>query len=516
MDEVSAIQIGVVVPKTHVKIIKNALEAIGKLNKRSKIRPISLKEENSHYQWRTEKDWSTKFLVPTTFLIEPHKLNGYSRLYLVKLTASEDYAAFVSFVGYTLLDITGQSSDRKPGSLVPCNANVLARAVDGWLLSILGGKRETLATEDSVVREALTSCNWTYMLYPPLLLLPQSSFLGLRTIQAHPKLAAHLIELYALLCKAFKLTHIALNAPIPANAGCQSAINKPELFGQVVESNESLSSNTLRSPTNLTPLYGNFGPALPTNHVSNASDFGAAFWCTSQQNSIFQTWAPRYTMFSRGNISEKARILKFDSLAERGLGGKREPMSAVDLYAGIGYFAFSYAAGGVSKVLCWEINPWSIEGLRRGATKNKWTTRIVNCGATLEDQIVGDERLIILPERNGYAVTRVKAIRDKIPPVKHVNCGLLPSSKDSWEVAVGVLDSSGGWIHVHENIAKKDIETRREEIVEVFSVLVEARYGQEFSEQRKIICEHLELIKSYAPGVMHCVLDIRVSPLLCD
>src|SRR5690606_6675835 len=49
---------------------------------------------------------------------------------------------------------------------------------------------------------------------------------------------------------------------------------------------------------------------------------------------------------------------------------------AVDLYAGIGYFAFSYARLGL-RVLCWEVNPWSVEGLRRGAEANGFGVRVM-------------------------------------------------------------------------------------------------------------------------------------------
>ena len=102
-------------------------------------------------------------------------------------------------------------------------------------------------------------------------------------------------------------------------------------------------------------------------------------------------------------------------------------------------------------------------------------------------------------------------IRDTIPPVRHINCGLLPSSKDSWEVAVQVLDPIGGWIHAHENIAKADIETRKQEIVEIFTLLAEKHWGQGLKVPWEINCEHLEQVKSYAPGVVHCVLDIAIS-----
>ena len=63
-----------------------------------------------------------------------------------------------------------------------------------------------------------------------------------------------------------------------------------------------------------------------------------------------QTWAPKHTMFSRGNIKEKARVLNLAKQPTAGLEPGLENTDpeartmAVDLYAGIGYFTFSYAA----------------------------------------------------------------------------------------------------------------------------------------------------------------------------
>ncbi|KAF8001153.1 hypothetical protein HF325_004942 [Metschnikowia pulcherrima] len=138
------------------------------------------------------------------------------------------------------------------------------------------------------------------------------------------------------IAKAFtgKFTHFAINKPI-------------------------IEDDVMRRPFNLIPLWGDFGPEPTPDLYSNPSesDLRNAFWCNAVQNGIRQTWAPRYTMFSRGNIKEKKRIL--DSYTS--LHGK----TVLDMYAGIGYFTLSYLSNGAT-VFCWEINPWSIEGLVRG------------------------------------------------------------------------------------------------------------------------------------------------------
>lgn len=203
------------------------------------------------------------------------------------------------------------------------------------------------------------------------------------------------------------LTHLAINEGIPLNVrdGSSSQDGGDGLKGE--------EENTLRSPSGLRLLNGDFGPALPANQAPAQEDFERAFWVSTKQNGITQIWAPRYTMFSRGNIKEKARLLSdfppaFPSNSSKTLDskgkkvvvvdetakgeehteggqqveGKEEEKEqtekwAVDLYAGIGYFVFSYAKLGF-RLLCWEINPWSVEGLRRGAVANGWDVVVLS------------------------------------------------------------------------------------------------------------------------------------------
>lgn len=333
-----------------------------------------------------------------------------------------------------------------------------------------------------------------------MLLLPSGAHAGDRwPALLTAGLESHHEKLWVSICEAFKVTHIALNAVIP---GC-------------VDSDHER-ANTIRSPTNLTPLYGDFGPSLPPppEHEPGIKDFRDAFWCGATQNGILQTWAPRYTMFSRGNLSEKTRVLGFRSLTRDGLGGSGpSEISAVDLYAGIGYFAFSYAKAGVGKVLCWEINAWSVEGLRRGAVGNGWSCRILEGGQKAEvgQADIPDEQLVVFKESNELAVARTENMRAKIPPIRHVNCGLLPSSSDSWKTAVCLLDPvQGGWIHAHENVNAKDIERKKAEVVKTFTALVVAYARGPIRYHARVLCEHVETVKSYGPRVNHCVFDIAI------
>jgi len=347
--------------------------------------------------------------------------------------------------------------------------------------------------------------------------------------------------------------------------------------------------NLLRSPTHLHPLYGFFGnPSSSSNPTP--SDYDAALWVTTKQNSLIQTWAPLHTMFSRGNVKEKARLLTFPkpkpqptqdhhdnapreeatqpaaagaaSVLQGGKGRLKKKEGnvswekyAVDLYAGIGYFVLSYARLGL-RVLCWELNPWSVEGLRRGAAANGFSVRVVvaapppspiPCSSSSspppsfstgtegdcidtdwEDVLAGREQIVVFLEDNRHAADRIRVWRERKVEMEvvHVNCGFLPSSmpvwRDAWEIIMGGGSGSCGggegegegkaWLHLHENVGVADIEARRAEIQGLFGSWTTEEGQIEGSEGRKTAkVEHVELVKTYAPGVWHCVFDVSIT-----
>ena len=340
--------------------------------------------------------------------------------------------------------------------------------------------------------DGTTSLRLPYTVYGCMLLLSPNAF-QTPSWQAYQRSnpGPDFERLYKLICHHLKVSHIAINKPIPVL--------------QQDQSNE----NVVRSPDNFVPLYGDFGPDSATSRPA-AGDFDAAFWVTAKQNGIFQTWAPRWTMFSRGNIGEKARLLSLPSVKEAVEQGCLDGRgcTAIDLYAGIGYFAFSYLKAGVEKVLCWDLNAWSIEGLKRGATANKWSVVTLSCDGIVEDLVGSNARVLVFNESNVVAADRISAIGSRIPPVRHVNCGLLPTSRGSWQMAVEVLDHDlGGWVHVHENFAVEEIEQKAEEVRLSFQ---EMALWNAMTGTVKIEC--VNRLKSYAPGVMHCVIDVYIPP----
>lgn len=536
--------LSLIVPKPKVKTIKDALEAHSLLDKTLKITPLvpdsnapiaiprldlqrikpTLNAYDSHeielstHVHTTEhidglgvdsarpssaETPEPKFVVPTSF-----EVYGAVRQNDAAQTNQARDEILQRIGPIDQAGIEAQLAFRKPPyiQLHESNKSLLAQAVHKWLHRLPPGIRSKLPTN---IDSLLNTCKWTYTVYSSMLLLPPT-FLSK---DPWPELLAkclkpYLPELYNIISQRIKITHIAINGLIPACLPCS-------------ESNPS-ESNILRSPSNIMPLHGDFGkPGLPPTQ----QNFHEAFWVSTVQNDITQTWVPLYTMFSRGNYKEKTRILQLvstSSVSSKDAVHKvAQESSAVDLYAGIGYFAFSYAKAGAGKVLCWELNGWSIEGLRRGAKKNGWAIKVVENAhneTMLNDNdeeavSTGDERFLVFHESNVNAAKRVKALRSNVPSIRHVNCGYLPSSRPSWDVAVQVLDpTEGGWIHAHENTPASDIERRKSEVIDIFKGLIHHYRTQDPAPVFSVDCQHVEQVKAYAPGIIHCVFDIAILP----
>ncbi|TVY58174.1 tRNA wybutosine-synthesizing protein 2, partial [Lachnellula cervina] len=271
----------------------------------------------------------------------------------------------------------------------PKPASPVLQAVTTWSSSL---PPDLLGTIHTTLQELLATAPKRWVTYPPMVLLPSGSLSGPWTpILALSSPASHRESLCAAIVASISkkegkgsLTHLAINSGIP--------LHKHED-----------AENILRTPSGLVTLYGDFGPALSPDHVPGPQDFADAFWVCTKQNGISQTWAPRYTMFSRGNVKEKARLLGFHAASQvEGRRRSREELKrdvAVDLYAGIGYFVFSYAALGM-RVYGWEINGWSVEGLRRGAGLNGWGVRAVKGDEKWHVNEEGNEKIVVFEEDN--------------------------------------------------------------------------------------------------------------------
>ena len=481
----------ILAPNALVKAVKDAIEHRRYLDKTRKIVPVNDEDlKNLVIVPKIEQKPIALNMIPTNYNLEI-PTNAFFKNVLA--TNAHNIAVNLGidcYISQLFLSTTkiNTVSRRHTGVPMVLSQRKLARAIQSWMDNLC---RETRASLPVTESDLLALGKTPYTIYPPLLLLSTSTPKFMRSgVWSRNTPDSALSTLFDEICSSFNVTHIAINAPIP------------------LVSASDLSENVLRSPKSLLPLHGDFGKL----ENPSRSAFDGAFWVSTRQYGVHQTWAPLYTMFSHGNVSEKARILDIVAEVNPRNSDPLDDCSAVDLYAGIGYFAFYYAKAGVKTVLCWELNPWSVEGFRRGAGMNRWNAVVVDNEHELKKRVpLEDEKFVIFQEDNSNASSRIESIRREIPPVRHVNCGFLPSSRESWRTAVEVLDPlQGGWVHAHENIGIKDIDTRKSQIVQVFDSLVNPSPQQP---KRIVQCQHLQRVKSYAPGVMHCVLDIHIGSL---
>ncbi|QPG97869.1 hypothetical protein C2857_006957 [Epichloe festucae Fl1] len=403
------------------------------------------------------------------------------------------------------------------------HSDPIQTAISKWT-STISPPTDDAAAASAWAQELSSNAPKRFTIYEPMALLPAGSFGNPPwTTELARHSAAVTDSLWTTLLQELsrsegrsksRLTHLAANEGIPLlrdqGGGGGGGCDRRE------------EENVMRSPSGLRMLHGDFGPPEPDCPPSR-NDFANAFWVSTKQNGILQTWAPRWTMFSRGNVKEKARLLGFPRAPpgseEEEEGGGRSHVWAVDLYAGIGYFAFCYAKLGM-RVLCWELNPWSVEALRRGARLNKWSVDVFSRPGTSvpsEDMMASTARIVLLAEDNGIARWRTEDMKKRrrggpwLRDVRHVNCGLLPTSRLTWDCALSLTRTTTtagqpAWLHLHENVGEADVEPRRREI----ELLLGGDPGEE-GLNRCIRVDRVEKVKTYAPGVWHCVFDVLVT-----
>ncbi|KAI9790889.1 MAG: hypothetical protein M1816_004650 [Peltula sp. TS41687] len=475
------------VQQRHAKKVKDMLDREGLLDRSHKI-----EKENTFCQ------------IPTNIAAEGERGNVIAQETKATIARHLGLCENTDEISWTVGSARPRRSSRAAQRSTDSST---ARAVTAWLEEL---SSEDLASLNVSSQELLSALPEMHARYPPLLILSKTAFTPEPWRRVMQSLESHVMQdLYREITMAFDVTHLAVNGAIPLtlNNGADSPTTAAAAAGRL---------NILRSPCQFQPLYGDFGERMlsrPPTTTETRRHFAQALWVCTKQNGIFQCWAPLYTMFSQGNVTEKQRLL--NTLQDNCHDINPGESAAVDLYAGIGYFAFSYAKAGFKKVVCWELNPWSVEGLRRGAEMNRWKTTVVSVrsgdgiepddsSGRLDLQGDGDGNTVVFEEDNVHALRRIQAMRRQLPPVRHVNCGFLPSSKGVWRDALAILDPRlGGWIHAHENVANHERDRREAEMLEDF---------RQYAAPRRVVSWQLRNVKSYAPGITHCVMDVQISP----
>ncbi|KAG0100753.1 hypothetical protein BGZ93_005320 [Podila epicladia] len=264
-----------------------------------------------------------------------------------------------------------------------------------------------------------------------------------------------------------------------------------------------------------------------TDAEPTPENFGSAYWAMTCQNHVWYSWAPMFTMFSAGNITEKERVAH-----SRPIFDARDKV-VVDLYAGIGYFTLVYLLhAGARTVHACEWNPWSVEGLARGADRNgiRWSKV-----SSLEDSVAANRQesnpaqgqesapskqaqrtpkklskpaplgnLVIYPGDNAQWISCFEN------QAHHVNLGLIPSAELGWVLGVRALcPKEGGYLHVHHNIRVGEEESFRSYLLKSLEQqFAEWKTGQVW----ELHIRHMENIKSFAPLVFHYVADVECRP----
>jgi tRNA G37 N-methylase Trm5 len=204
---------------------------------------------------------------------------------------------------------------------------------------------------------------------------------------------------------------------------------------------------------------------------------GADGWTTVTENSIPLSLDVTQSMFSSGNATEKHRMARLPAAGE----------TVVDLFAGIGYWALPLLVHAkVATLYACEWNPPSIDALRRNLVLNG----IPPGSCTV---LPGDCREVA-PKGIAHRVL----------------LGLLPDAQVGYAAAVEALRlDTGGVLHVHGNVRAGEQATWAESTAAELQRLAAALGGARAHWQARVL--HVEVIKSYAPRVLHCVADIRLG-----
>lgn len=455
---------------------------------------------------------STKTILEEAGVFDKsQKIVNFDGVFFLPVSTGFDPQDLPAISNYELVK-TSNKLDPSP-SLDVCNGSSNAGSnskTEQSLKNMLPTLLKDIDLPDSVtLQQLMEECPTRYQLYEPLILFTAGSFTGSKAWSTFLNAA-----------ESSSRNTFFSNLTLSFSKSKSNTKNHPTAHYTHVAENAPIidESDILRLPSKLMPLYPMNGPAANSCSFEN-------LWVQTTQNGIKQTWAPAHTMFSRGNIKEKARILNIatKTVAEYSPAGSRKNPNlsfrhwprpvALDMYAGIGYFTFSYLKAGFGTVLCWELNPWSIQGLVKGAKLNKWNPQqfvFQSETSSLENKQVpipqnNDSELqkmanflystkdaakntspkntkttqaskvLVFQEDNIKSIQRLADslallqsqklhtpdFYDYPPPIMHINMGLLPSTNLAWPTVSQIARFSSSQtvtLHVHANLSPKEMD----------------------------------------------------------
>jgi tRNA wybutosine-synthesizing protein 2 len=185
------------------------------------------------------------------------------------------------------------------------------------------------------------------------------------------------------------------------------------------------------------------------------------------ENGVRYLLDPQKVMFSSGNMAERKRM---------GLISKGDE-TVVDLFAGIGYFTLAMAVHSrPKKIVACEMNPVAYDYLCKNIILNN-VTGIV-------DPLYGDNRQVA-----------PKGCADR------VLLGYLQETSTFLTVALECLRDHKGMLHYHDLLSR---ETTIPRLVTFIQTIADG-----YNRHATLLLARI--IKSYAPGINHVVLDVRIG-----
>ena len=224
-------------------------------------------------------------------------------------------------------------------------------------------------------------------------------------------------------------------------------------------------ADVLRCKTTLNDVGGIYGvyrePVVEVICGSSATE------TIHTENEIRYKLDPQKIMFSSGNMTERKRMATISGPSE----------TVVDLFAGIGYFTLPMAVYSKPiKIFSCEINPVAYQYL--------CTNVVLNHVTAIVQPLFGDNRMIA-----------PKECADR------VILGYLEESEVFLPTALNCLRTREGILHYHTTAPVEHISSRPFEEVETAAKNV----------NRSVTLLKVTDVKSYAPGIHHVVLDVRIS-----
>jgi tRNA wybutosine-synthesizing protein 2 len=185
------------------------------------------------------------------------------------------------------------------------------------------------------------------------------------------------------------------------------------------------------------------------------------------ENGIKYNLDPRKIMFSSGNMHERIRMSNISNQKE----------IIVDLFAGIGYFSIPIAVySKPKKIYSCEINPVSYNYLCQNI--------VINHVASIITPLLGDNK-----------TTSPSNIADR------VIMGYIKDTEKYFSVAFNSLKNKNGIIHYHDIYPNEKFKEKIEKKI----IDIEKKYNV------KIKDFTFRIVKSYAPGINHYIIDMRVG-----